>query len=168
VAVLASVVAATAVTQPEPFGAIARGLVRSATIVGLAIGLAGVYAWPLLHHDTTLSWHQFAGEVRPGERILSADASVPVSLGQRPQILDAFALRVFAAHHPSEVQPLIDEIDHRIFGEILLVVRPESDTTNWYQVIQFGPRITDAIVRNYHFDHVRAGLNVYVPDAPRG
>jgi hypothetical protein len=88
-----------------------------------------------------------------------------VSLGQQPQVLDAFALRVLADHQPAAVQPLVDEIDHHAFGEILLVLRPESDTTNWYHVIQFGPVITAAILQNYHFDHVRGGLNVYLPNS---
>jgi hypothetical protein len=139
-------------------------LARVVTVVGLAIGLAGVYSLPVLRPDSSLGWHQFAQDARPGERILSEDSSVPVSLGQRPQVLDSFALRVLADHHPSEVQPLVDEIDAKSFGAIFLVSRPESDTTDWYRVIELGPRVRAAILRNYHFDHVRGGLNVYVPD----
>jgi len=167
IAVLAPIVGAVAVREAEPVGGMFLGVLRVATCVGLVLGLAGVYAFPLLHRGGQPGWHAFAAEVRPGEPILSEDASVPVSLGEQPQVLDAFALRVLAEHDPHAVQPLVDEITHHRFGEIFLVLRPESDTTNWYHVIQFGPTITTAIVSNYHFDHVTAGLNVYVPDPPR-
>jgi hypothetical protein len=161
-AVLVVIVLGTAVTvAPE---SVWRSLAVVTTATGLVIGLAGVYAWPVSHHDPTLAWRQFAQDVRPGERFLSEDPSVAVALGQRPQVLDAFGLRVLAQKHPAEVQPLVDEINAKAFGAIFLVYRPESDTTNWYHVISLGPQVTDAIVAHYHFDHVRGGLNVYVPD----
>jgi len=164
--VLTAVVAATVVRQTQPYGPVLASAVRVAAVVGLVIGLTGVYAWPLLHRDHTLGWHQFAAEVRPGDRILSEDSSVPVSLGQRPQVLDAFALHLLDKRHTAEVQPLIDDINNRVFSKVLLTGRPESDTTGFFS-LDFGPRVIAAIERNYHFDHVRGGLDIYVPNARR-
>lgn len=88
-----------------------------------------------------------AERIRPTDSILSEDPYVPVALGQRPVVLDAFMLLRIGDEHPEWRSQLIARLDAREFDKVVLL-RPLSDA-NWWQTKHFGPAIVDAIGRNY-------------------
>jgi hypothetical protein len=67
-----------------------------------------------------------AGTVRPTDRILSFDPTVPVGLGQFPEVLDFFMFARIQAKHPEMTAALLDRIRRREFDKIVHI----DDITN--------------------------------------
>ena len=88
-----------------------------------------------------------AGTFRPTDRILSDDPYVPLSMGQRPVVLDAFMLLRIAEKHPDWRRALIKRIDDHEFDKVVLLQR--LDHSAWWQISHFGLPIVEAIQRNY-------------------
>lgn len=88
-----------------------------------------------------------AGVFSPSDRILSEDAYIPLALGQRPVILDAFMLLRIAEKHPDWRQALIRRIDAHEFDKVVLLQR--ADRSIWWREVDLGLPIVDAIQRNY-------------------
>ena len=91
---------------------------------------------------------------------------MPVSLGRRPVILDAWMFRRTATKHPRWISDLAKRIRAHEFDRIVLV-SPLSDR-GWYSEIHFGDTIADAIRADYRLDGLRDGYYVYVPVARPG
>ncbi len=125
--------------------------IRAAKIL---VGRAGTEAFalrPPAHH------------LQPTDSILSEDPYVPVSLGQRPIVLDAFMLLRIANTHPEWRSELIARLDAQEFDTVVLT--RSLDKSRWWQTKSFGPAIVDAIARNYR-PAGRLGwrqLRMYVP-----
>jgi hypothetical protein len=106
----------------------------------------------------------FAGHIQPGERILSDDAYVPLSVGAKPVVLDAFALARYAPKHPDWVAQLVDRIRSRSFDVIVLVYDVQTVVPETYE----GPHLPDAdaaIAENYRVAEVlrsRQGSSAFV------
>lgn len=103
-------------------------------------------------------------EIRPTDRILSEDPYVPLSLDQRPVVLDAFMLLRMARAHPDWQAQLISRLDARAYDKVLLMRRLEPD--RWWERNHFGLPIVTAIGRNYRLARPEPGwrgLWFYVP-----
>lgn len=134
----------------------------TAVAVGvLAIGIAGYVdrveplaaARALVDRDTS-SLPEAARRLRPGERVLSEDPFVPVSLGQRPVVLDPFMLWSLAREHPTWRDDLVRRIEAQEFDAVVLFFSPEERTESesvafWYRAQHLGPELVDAIERRY-------------------
>ena len=97
---------------------------------------------------------RIAHELDPGQTLLSEDPYVPISLGQRPVVLDPYMLWSIAERRPEARDDLVRRLDAREFDAVVLFDRPEDRATSenvryWYATISLGPRIVDAIARNY-------------------
>jgi hypothetical protein len=97
---------------------------------------------------------EIARNLSKSMRLLSEDPYVPISLGQRPIVLDAYMLWNIAERWPDARGDLVKRLDAREFDAVLLFDRPEERSTSdrvrfWYEKITFGPEIVDAIARNY-------------------
>ena len=104
----------------------------------------------------------------PHMRLLSEDAYVPISLGQRPVVLDAFMLWSIARRDPAARDDLVRRLDAREFDAVVLFDRPEARATSadvrlWYDRHHFGREIVDAIERNYRAGYRSGGKWIYEP-----
>jgi len=105
-----------------------------------------------------------SGTFRPSDRILSEDPYVPLSLGRRPIVLDAFMLLRTLREHPAWRRSLIERIDNRQFDKVVLIER--VDRSGWWRDVHFGLPVVDAIRRNYRLWRQPPGwrdLWIYVP-----
>jgi hypothetical protein len=102
-----------------------------------------------------------AGIFRPADRILSDDPYIPLALGQRPVVLDAFALLRIAEKHPKWQQDLIERLEAREFDKVVLL-RPLGDA-GWWREVHFGTPIVEAIRMNYRLErHLQTWRNVWI------
>jgi hypothetical protein len=96
-----------------------------------------------------------AGIVGKTDTLLSDDPYVPLSLGQRPVVLDPFMLVAIERRHPDWVASLAGRIDDGAFDRIVLrreAGTPEADAA--YCSIELGPTVYEAILRRYRLDQV--------------
>ncbi len=105
-----------------------------------------------------------SGSFQPTDRILSEDAYIPLAVGQRPVVLDAFMLLRIAEKHPEWRRALVKRLDAREFDKVVALRR--LDHSVWWREVDFGLPIVDAIKRNYRLSqHLSAwrDLWIYVP-----
>jgi hypothetical protein len=101
------------------------------------------------------------GIVDANDSILSEDPYVPVALGQRPVVLDAWALLRLGHRHPDWVAELSGRIEEGEFDRIILV--NSIDFRSWYSSSHLGPEVAAAIRNSYQLVGVREGYYVYAP-----
>jgi hypothetical protein len=102
-----------------------------------------------------------AGNVRPNDRILSFDPTVPVGLGQFPEVLDFFMFARINAKDPQMATALADRIRRREFDKIVHI--DDLAKPGFSGEVDFTPRVVAATRANYRLAaHVR-GYYVYVP-----
>lgn len=140
-----------------------------ATASALAIALAWLYVANVLPATRDAasgdgSWpaRPVAAYVSPDDSLLSEDASIPVSLGRLPVVLDPFMLLRLDEEHPEWGAALVRRLDRHEFDTIVMNGRP-TPTESWWRTHHFGPRIAAAIFRNYRRGRVLQGYSIYVP-----
>jgi hypothetical protein len=107
-----------------------------------------------------------AGNVRPTDRILSFDPTVPVGLGQFPEVLDFFMFARIQAKDPQIATALADRIRRREFDKIVHI--DDLAKPSFRGKDDFTPRVVAEIRANYRLaTHVR-GYYVYVPISVAG
>jgi hypothetical protein len=104
--------------------------------------------------------------VPPNASILSEDPTVPIVLGKRPVVLDAFMLARIGRSHPEWVEMLERRLDAKEFDRVVLFHRPgfvlDGDNPFWRDT-HFGAGVVEAIARNYRSAHVASGYDILVP-----
>lgn len=96
--------------------------------------------------------------------LLSEDPYVPVSLGQRPVVLDPFMLRRLEDRDPAAVQRLAERIRAREFELVVLVVQLRPPDQAWWSDMHFGTRVTRALADAYAESGRAQGYYLYRPD----
>ncbi len=153
-----------------------RPLLRGAVVALLLVVAVGAYAdsvkpvaaaRALVDRDSS-RLPEAARRLGPDARLLSENPYVPVSLGQKPVVLDAFMLWSISRRHPAWRDALVRRLDAREFDAVVLFYRPEdrsrSDTVRfWYRTVHFGTPIVDAIERNYRAATLVGDLWIYRP-----
>jgi hypothetical protein len=105
-----------------------------------------------------------ASLVRADETVLAEDPAIPVALGRRPLIMDAFMLTRLDRSHPEWVDPLIARIIERRFDLVVLVVSLEDRSADfWWVDYHLGPRVADALRKSYRFDRSVGRYFLYRP-----
>ncbi|MCC7146930.1 MAG: hypothetical protein IT443_10840 [Phycisphaeraceae bacterium] len=100
--------------------------------------------------------------------ILCEDPLWPVLLGRHPVVMDAFMLLRLERIHPSWGDSLIERLDQREFTFVILHDRLDNPANrHWFTFVQFGPRVTAAIERNYQYQGVLGNYATYVPRPAR-
>jgi hypothetical protein len=87
--------------------------------------------------------------------VLSDDPYVPLSLGQRPVVLDSFMLKRIAQRHPDWAGQLVDRIRQGEFSRIVLrraVGTPDADAA--YTSQELGSTVYQAIEESYRLEAV--------------
>lgn len=105
--------------------------------------------------------HPLANEIGGSDTLLSEDPYVPVSLGRRPVVLDAWTLLRVGRKHPAWIAELAERIEVRHFDRIVLVYPITFE--GWYRKTHFGAPVGAAIRTSYRFAEQRDGYYVYVP-----
>jgi hypothetical protein len=104
-----------------------------------------------------------AGRVTPATRLLSEDPYVPVSLGQRPVVLDPFMLLRIGRRDPAAARRLVDRIHAREFELIVLVEPLQPVDRPWWREVHFGTDVAGAIADAYVPDGTVQGYHLYRP-----
>jgi len=96
--------------------------------------------------------------------LLSESPLVPAVAGRRVVVLDPFAFRTAALARPELTRDLVDRIERHEFGCVILEYDPLSSVgAGWYEQIDFGRAVIDAIGRNYRLRGVVDEYRVYEP-----
>jgi hypothetical protein len=103
--------------------------------------------------------------VQASDAILSEDPTIPIQLGQRPVVLDAFMLLRIGQKHPGWLQDLIGRIELRQFDTVILVRPLDPGHEQWYRTFHFGPQVFEALKENYRLLVEAENYFVYVPMA---
>lgn len=99
-----------------------------------------------------------------GGAVLAESPLVPVLAGDRPVVLDPFALRVSAIARPEIRDHLLRRIRAREFSCVLLEYDPATAAgERWYRNVDFGWEIVEAVLRDYAYAETAGGRRVYVP-----
>jgi hypothetical protein len=143
-------------------------VVLAAVIVGYAERVHPIRAARALVQQDSSRLPGAARRLDARMRLLSEDAYVPISLGQRPVVLDPFMLWSIAKRDPAARDDLVRRLDAREFDAVVLFDRPEaratsSDVRLWYDRHHFGREIVDAIERNYGAAFKSGGKWIYEP-----
>jgi hypothetical protein len=104
--------------------------------------------------------------VRPGERVLSEDPTVPVLLGERPVVLDPFMLLRLAQRRPDAYRALIARVRAREFDKVLLLEPLDGGSVDHFDTLHLGRPLVDAVGAAYALERSEAGYHVYVPRPP--
>lgn len=164
---LSAVLCAELWTSVEPTSRerreLGRGLAPAQAVMGAMITWAVLTGWT---RHTLAPVKDAVREALSGERdgrlrsdllhaalrgeasILSEDPYWPVSLGQRPTVLDPFMLMRFGESRPEWVQGLEARIRAREFDVIVLLREADPDDS-WYRASAFGPGPIGAIRDSY-------------------
>lgn len=159
-------------------------ILSALVLVVLVVTLAGSYqarmrgdtreAVGMLLGTTTPSRydpHPLADRVRTTESVLSDDPFVPVSLGRRPVIGDAFMLLRIGDDHPEWRADLVRRIERHEFDKVVLIF-PLDLTDPWWSESHLGIEVARALARAYRpagrvvgaYDFYR----IYVPRVDAG
>jgi hypothetical protein len=173
-AVLVPIVAAEFVVRAPSLG-IDRRFASSALFAAAAFGLATGYAFHLSPRiggslrglasgaaEPEFASPPLKGLVSEHDVILSEDASIPVSRGQRPVVLDPYMLLRILKAHPLWERALIRRIDARDFTKVVLLYKLDP-TSTWYTRVDFGRAVATAIERNYRLKTQTSSYWIYVP-----
>jgi hypothetical protein len=94
---------------------------------------------------------------------LSESPLLPVLGGRRPLLLDPFALRVASLRHPELTLDLVQRIQRREFGCVVLEYDPATEGgRGWYRNVHFGLPVIDAVTTHYRFNESVGGYRFYV------
>ena len=117
---------------------------------------------------TAYPLHPLDEYVKQDDALLSEDPSIPLLMGRRPVVLDAFMLPRLESRHPRWIRELSSRISAHEFDEIVLL-QPITNVV-WFAHTDFGSNVSEAIRGNYELKaHVQSSASgaadywVYVP-----
>ena len=113
--------------------------------------------------EATYPPQPLAGVVDAGTSILSEDPLIPLSVGQRPVILNPFMLPRLEHVRPGAIAALIERIEAREFDVIVLLEGVEPIDRTWWAELDLGVPVVRAIADSYEFAGITNGYFVYTP-----
>lgn len=155
---------AAASPSPRPY---ARSLAHP--VLALTIGVGG---WMTLSGDVARAWQGTESSrlrdivpltelLTKSDVFLSEDPYVHLSRGQRPVILDPYAFLQLAKQQPGWDAELVGRIEAHEFTKVVL--GNDLAFTEWYTNFHLGPRVLEALRRNYVPFGTEDGYFVYAP-----
>jgi hypothetical protein len=133
----------------------------------LVVLLLGLWRLAGPEDPSAVSPRELTEALSSAEDVLAEDASVPVLLGRRPVVMDAFAFRVLAEQGGIDDRPLARRIREQRFDALVMMARIDRPEETLCPRFHFGPRVTEAMLRCYRFER-RIGLYcIYRPSALR-
>jgi hypothetical protein len=163
-------------SRPEPLAAAVPAVLA---VILLWVNLSGLVvtvgpevreAVTMLRGTRLYDPQPLSGQATPATSLLSEDPYVPVSLGQRPVVLDPFMLRRLEDRDPAAVQRLVERIRAREFELVVLVVPLRPSDQAWWRDMHFGTHVTRALADAYTEGGRVQGYYLYrpAPDGPFG
>lgn len=151
-AIVVFVVAVCRERIPRPFGIIVLALCGIAACAHLTDKLR-TYS----REAERARWDHVVATVSrlPGP-ILAEDPLVPLLAGDRPYLLDPFALRVVREGHPLVTADLWKNLESQTFGAVVLYEDFDERT-------HFGPGFLDKLTQHYSLGPAHSGYSVYLP-----
>jgi hypothetical protein len=154
---------------PSPLAPVVPGVIAIAVlwvvlgglVVTIAPDLQGTLA--ALRGARVYSPEPLAGRATATTPLLSEDPYVPVSLGQRPVVLDPFMLLRIGRQDPAAVQRLVDRIRAQEFAMVVLVVPLAPVDQHWWKEIHFGRDVAQALSVFYEPSGTVDGYFLYRP-----
>jgi hypothetical protein len=136
-----------------------------ATVTGLVVTVGPDVreAVGMIRGGPLYSRQPLSGRATPSTRLLSEDPYVPVSLGQRPVVLDPFMLRRLQDRDPAAVQRLVERIRAREFELVVLVEPLQPANREWWRDMHFGSPVTQALADAYTDSGRAQGYYLYRP-----
>jgi hypothetical protein len=181
---LIDVVVLVPVVVGDLWSRVAVGL-SELSLLAVAVGLVAVWAVVLgyglnLQHDVReaaasalgrgggqqYDAEPLRGYVDDGDAVLSEDPYVPLSIGQRPVVLDPWMLAILGRRHPGWVTDLARRVDAQEFDDVVLAQRLETAPDHYRRTI-FGEPVMSAVCRHYRFAAQVRGYWLYVPAEPK-
>jgi hypothetical protein len=107
-----------------------------------------------------------AGLVGPGDRLLTEDPVVPVTLGQVPVVLDLYALARVQPKRPEVVAELVRQIERQQFDRVVLrdhVEGQDYDKGDDWESFFYGKAVSAALRQHYRPERTADGYRVLVP-----
>jgi hypothetical protein len=94
--------------------------------------------------------------------MIAESGMAPILAGQRPVILDSFALHVIGLTRPEVTASLVDRISRTEFECVVLEQDPTTERGRaWYRNVNLTADIVRATLQHYRFDRVVAGQRIY-------
>lgn len=141
--------------------AVAEPIVRSLVLVILLGGAYQVLREP--QSPESVSGQVVVEAIPRGASLLAEDATVPVLLGRRPVVMDAFAYRVLAERGRVDDRELAGRIARQEFDVLVLMGRVDRPGESLCPRFHFGPRVTAAMQEAYRFDREVGPYYLFVP-----
>jgi hypothetical protein len=140
------------------------------TVTGLVVtvGPDAREALGMLRGSQLYSRQPLSGQATPTTRLLSEDPYVPVSLGQRPVVLDPFMLRRLQDRDSAAVRRLVERIRAREFELVVLVEPLQPLDREWWRDMHFGTPVTRALADAYTDSGRAQGYYLYRPARSSG
>lgn len=158
----------------------------------LTVGIIGMWlpGAPSVRHffeargrPTLAAVDEIARRLPPGakDRMLSENPFLPLVLGQRPEVLDCFSLRLLAARSPLVNAEFLGQIASRRYAAVVLVDwSGASEGERWREIeahsspgverfyggVHFPPGFLDALRANYRVSFVVSPFVVFEPIVP--
>jgi hypothetical protein len=157
-------------SRPEPLAAAVPAVLAvvllwvSITGLVVTVGPEVREAVGMLRGTRVYDRRPLSGQATAATRLLSEDPYVPVSLGQRPVVLDPFMLRRLQDQDPAAVQRLAERIRAREFELVVLVVPLQPPDQPWWRDMHFGTGVTQALADAYTESGRAQGYYLYRPD----
>ena len=139
--------------QDEP-----RGAIGSLILIGLGIWtaeqnvvrVAGMVRDGLVRTGIEQR-RELAEEInRCGSPLISESPLIPIVAGQRPVILDPFALHVVALNRPDVERSLVTQVRQREFTCIVLEQDPQTQKGQaWYSNVNLTKDVMEAVLQHY-------------------
>jgi hypothetical protein len=157
-------------SRPDPLAAVVPAVLA---VILLWVNLTGLVvtlgpevrvAVGMLRGTRPYDRQPLSGQVTPATSLLSEDPYVPVSLGQRPVVLDPFMLRRLEDRDPAAVQRLVERIRAREFELVVLIVPLQPPDQWWWRDMHFGTRVTRALADAYAESGRAQGYYLYRPN----
>lgn len=116
------------------------------------------------------------------QRLLAENPILPLALGQRPEVLDCFSLRLLAARDPVVRERFFADLQHRRYTAVVLVDwsgapaseipaalarHGSSGVQQFYGEVHFPPGFLEALQQNYRLSFVVHPFVVFEPAASR-
>jgi hypothetical protein len=146
--------------RPSSLTPLARLLVLT---VLLMAGHGVIRTWSAPSDPAAIPSDLLGATLPADARILAEDATVPVLLGQRPVVMDAFAYRVLAERGRVDDRHLAGRIDRQEFDALVLLGRVDRPGESLCPRFHFGPRVTHSMQQAYRFQRQIGPYYVFVP-----
>ena len=113
---------------------------------------------------STVTPQPLAGRASASTRLLSQDPYVPISVDQRPVVLDPWMLITVGQRDPSAVHQLVRRILNQEFDLVVLNTPLEDPSQAWrFKQSVFGESVADALSAKYVRSQRLSSYYVYTP-----